>query len=94
MNIQLQEFARQTLKDGLKQLPHDWQNTFKLMYGRNNGKRSVEDAKLMPIESIVEEIPPDKLDWAMQQVKNSIEKLKPQQSTTNESPPLDLRLRR
>ena len=76
MNDQLQNFARQTLNEGLNNLPLDWQNLFKLMYGRNNGKRSVEDSKLMSIQDVINEIPSEKLDWAMQQVQRSIEKLK------------------
>ena len=76
MNNQLQEFARQTLKDSLSKLPVDWQDLFKLMYGRNNGVRSVEDTKLMSIQDVVNEMSPEKLDWAMQQVQNSLLKLK------------------
>jgi hypothetical protein len=41
------------------------------MYGRNNGKRSVEDAKAMSIRDVVYEIPSEKLDWALSQVENS-----------------------
>ena len=76
MNDQLQNFARQTLKDGLEKLPLDWQGTFKLMYARNNGKRSVEAAMAMNINAVVDEIPATKLDWAMQQVENSLKSLR------------------
>jgi hypothetical protein len=75
MNEQLQNFARQTLKDGLAQLPEDWQYKFKLMYGRVGGKRSMEVTKLMSIEMIVNDMPYEKLDWAMVLVENSIRKL-------------------
>lgn len=75
MNSQLEQFARNTLKQQLNSLPDSWINTFKLMYGRKGGKRSVEDAKAMDIGAVVDEMPIDQLDWAMQQVSNSISKL-------------------
>lgn len=75
MNDQLQEFARQTLKNGVVQLPELWQRTFKLMYARNNGKRSVEDAEAMHINDVVDEVPPEKLDWAMRQIQASLDKI-------------------
>ena len=75
MNDALQQFARQTIKDGLDKLPNDWIDFFKLMYGRDNGKRSVEDTKAMNINEVVDKMDADKLDWAMQQVANSIKKL-------------------
>ncbi|WP_019101462.1 hypothetical protein [Chromobacterium haemolyticum] len=75
MNTQLQEFARITLKNGLGKLPESNINMFKLMYGRANGERSVEDAKGMSIDDVISEIPADRLDWAMTQVQNSLDKL-------------------
>lgn len=75
MNEQLQQYARQSLKDGLEQLPEAWQRRFKLIYARDGGRRSVEDAEAMPINDVVDTMPDDKLDWAMQQVQNSIDKL-------------------
>ena len=84
MNDQLQQFARQSLKDGLRKLPKNWQDIFKLMYGRgnhenltskNSSMRSPDDAKNMSIEAVVDEMPDNKLDWAMQQVDNSLKKI-------------------
>lgn len=75
MNLQLQAFARQSLKDGLAKLPADWQQKFKLMYARNGGRRSVEDALAMPINEVVDGMPEGRLDWAMTQVENSIKKM-------------------
>lgn len=75
MNQQLQDFARKTILDGLIQLPDDWQNRFKLMYGRRGGKRSVEDAKAMPITDVVAEVPEENLSWAMEQIEASLVKL-------------------
>lgn len=75
MNSKLEQFAREDLIKGLSKLPNDWQVNFKLMYGRNYGKRSVEDTKALPIEYVVKEMPIDNLDWAMEQVENSLKKL-------------------
>lgn len=81
MNEQLQNYARTALLDGLQQLPESHQEFFKLMYGRDDGRRSVEDAKAMPIEDVVSQMPDNKLDWAMQQVQNSINKIRKQAET-------------
>lgn len=74
MNEQLEEFARKTLIEGLLQLPAGWQERFKLMYARNNGRRSVDDALAMPIVDVVTQMPVNSLDWAMTQVKLSLAK--------------------
>ena len=75
MNNELQAFARQQIKDGLAQLGPANHRVFALMYGRKNGKRSVEDAVAMPYSDIIDEMEPEKLDWAMQQVANSLKKV-------------------
>ena len=81
MNKQLQEFARQQLKEGLAALPENNQTIFKRMYsfqwkfdgeGRSftpNGDKADLDK---PISDVVDDMPEDKLDWAMQQVENSL----------------------
>jgi len=74
MKNQLKAFAHQTLQDGLDRLPAGWQNKFKLMYGRRGGKRSVVDCEAMPMSDVIAEIPDGNLDWAMQQVENSLKK--------------------
>ncbi len=74
MNDQLQAFARQELKDGLAQLEEGHHRMFKQMYARDDGKRTVEDAVAMDINTVVDEMPDDKLDWAMQQVQRSLTK--------------------
>ena len=74
MNKTLQEFARKTLVEGLNSLPSENRRIFALLYARNNGKRSVDEAYAMSVEQIVEGMPEDKLDWAMRQVENTIEK--------------------
>ena len=75
MNIQLQEYARSKLLEGLLQLPEEWQNKFKLMYARDNGQRTVKDALAMPTAEVVQKMDPDQLDWAMTQVANSLIKV-------------------
>jgi len=66
MNNQLQNFARSTLKEGLAKLPDNWKTIFKRMYSPNNIDIDIND--------IVDIIPEDDLDWAMQQVQNSLDK--------------------
>lgn len=75
MNQQLDEFARTWLKDNLAKLPAPSQRIFKLMYGRKNGKRSVAETELVCINSVVDEMEPEKLDLAMKQVSNSLSKV-------------------
>lgn len=81
MNDELQTFARQYLKENLSKLSKDQHNFFKAMYGRGvirhgNFTRSLEQAYSIPIEEIINKMPVQKLDWAMQQVKNSLNELK------------------
>jgi len=66
MNNQMQEFARITLKDGLAQCTEGQQILFKRMYGN--------DKLDLPIGLIVDQMPADKLDWAMQQVEGTLKK--------------------
>lgn len=66
MNDQLKNFAREELKRGLSKLPEGWQLRFKQMYSHGN-----LDAD---INVVVDNMPEDKLDWAMQQVENSLAK--------------------
>lgn len=64
---------RDELKLKLSQLPPEYHVTFKLLYGRLDGQRSVEDAKAMPVDAVVDEIPDErkKLKWALTQVTNT-----------------------
>lgn len=79
MNDTLQRFARQALKDGLDKLPVEWHQKFKLMY---SGKKNSADALAMPIHDVVDGMPAEKLDWAMQQVENSLRKIEQQLTGT------------
>ena len=67
MNKQLQQFARNTLKEGLAKLPVSYQTTFKRMYSHKDLEKS--------INSIIDSMPSEQLDWAMIQVQNSLDKL-------------------
>lgn len=75
MNHILDKAARDYIKNYIVELPEGWQNTFKLMYGRKNVKESVDEIKNKSILKVVEQMPQDKLDWAMMQVENSLKKL-------------------
>jgi len=66
MNDQIQEFARQSLKDGLAKCTEGHQGVFKRMY-------SFDDQSLS-MDEVVDRMPAEKLDWAMQQVQNTIRK--------------------
>jgi hypothetical protein len=48
------------------------QDTFKLMYGRHYGLRSVDETLTMTFEDVVAEIPENKIEWAMQQVASTL----------------------
>jgi hypothetical protein len=67
MNEQLKNFAKTQLKDGLKQLPDNMQTIFKRIYSPDNLELSIDE--------VVNNIPQEKLDWAMRQVENSLQKI-------------------
>jgi len=66
MNEQLQNYARRTLKEGLAQTSNSQQLLFKRMYAHNNLNT--------PINKVVDNMKPDQLDWAMEQVKKTLKK--------------------
>lgn len=67
MNKLLQEFARSNIKKGLSKLPEKYHHSFKRMYSPKNLE--------LPINEVVDKMPEGKLDWAMRQIENSLEKL-------------------
>lgn len=67
-------FTRFQIKEGLAKLDKPCHRTFKLMYARDNGKRSVEDAVAMQINDVVDIMEVEKLDWALSQVQASLQK--------------------
>lgn len=75
MNETISNFIRDKIVQGLQKLPEAHQRMFKLMYGRNGGRRSVEDTEALSVEFIIAEIPEQKLDWALSQIERSLDKL-------------------
>jgi hypothetical protein len=74
MNKTFSNSGRQILKNLLAQCTEKQQGLFKLMYGRDNGKRSVEDAKAMDINDCVDLIDDSKIDMAISQCERTVEK--------------------
>lgn len=72
MNQTFSNSGKQILKDLLSKCTEGQQRMFKLMYGRNNGKRSVEDAELMPINDVVDLMDDGKIDWAISQCETTV----------------------
>jgi hypothetical protein len=66
VNTQLETFARNFLKEGLSQCTCDEQMVFKRIYANSNLE--------LPIDKVVDNMPESKLDWAMQQVENTLRK--------------------
>lgn len=64
MNEELQAFARAELKSGLEQCTDGEQLLFKRMYSHGNLEADIIE--------VVDAMPDDKLDWAMQQVKRTL----------------------
>ena len=67
MNKSISDFTRQQIKEGLKQLPDNWQMMFKRMYSHNNLD--------CDIVTVVDNMPDEKLDWTLSQVENSLKKI-------------------
>ena len=74
MNKTFSNTGKQILKDLLAQCTEPQQDMFKLMYGRDGGKRSVEDAKAMDINNCVDLMDDAKIDWAISQCERTVEK--------------------
>lgn len=74
MNNELQGYARNCIKEGLAKLPEECHRTFKLMYARDQGRRSVNEALAMQINDVVDSMSVEHLDFAMTQVQRSIDK--------------------
>ena len=75
MNQAVIDFMRSEIKKGLKQLPEDWQLLFKRMYSYPNGNLSELPDLEKPIDKVVDDMPVEKLDWALSQVQKSIAKI-------------------
>ena len=66
MNNTLSNFARVQLKEGLAKLGEKEHIMFKRIYSHGNLE--------LDINEVVNKIPEEKLDWAMQQVENTLKK--------------------
>lgn len=71
LNHILKEYAKQWLNEQLPSLPDANVEIFHMMYGRDNGNRSVADALEMSTSGIIDEMLDDQLNHAMKQVENS-----------------------
>ena len=65
MNQTLQKFARLYIKDGLNRCTDKEVSLFKRMYAKNQET---------PKDKVVDDMPEEKLDWAMQQIDRTLEK--------------------
>lgn len=66
MNKTFKKLCTEALKTALKQLPENQFSVFKKMYSPRNPNMTVDEC--------VDQMPDDRLDWAMTQVENSIAK--------------------
>lgn len=73
MNKQVIDFMKDKIKEGLKTLPEGHQMLFKRMYSHGNLDAS--------IDTVVDNMPEEKFDWALTQIDNSHKKLKEQHGT-------------
>lgn len=67
MNKKALEFYKKEIMDGLAKLSEDHQVVFKRMYSPHNLDKE--------LKAVVNDMPEDKLDWALTQVANSINKI-------------------
>lgn len=67
MNDKIQQFARDSIKRGLNMLPEQNRIVFNRMYS--------PDDLYADINTVVDNMPSDRLDWAMQQVERTLGKL-------------------
>ena len=74
MNKTFSNSGKQILKNLIAQCTEKQQDLFKLMYGRNNGKRSAEDAKAMDINDCVDLMDDNRIDMAISQCERTVEK--------------------
>ncbi len=66
MNDQLTTYARDTLKEDLAKCTSEQVHLFKRMYSFKDLEKD--------INKVVDDMPDEKLDWAMQQVSRTLEK--------------------
>ena len=77
MNKVLEGFARQQLKDGIVQCTDKQRAFFNKMYSDSDAKiYTFEEAGKLDINNVIDNMPAEKLDWAMRQVESTLEKNK------------------
>ncbi len=64
MNNTIKEFTKDSLKNGLSKCTEQQQSLFKRMYSHKNLSLSIND--------VVDNMPDDKLDWALTQVEKTL----------------------
>lgn len=64
MNETLQNFARATLKEDIAKCTPEQQLLFKMMYSHKDLEKN--------IYAVIDDLPEEKLDWAMQQVSRTL----------------------
>jgi len=67
MNNTVIEFTRNAIKEGLAKLPESNHMIFKRMYSHKNLDADIND--------VVDNMPDDRLGWALTQVENSLKKI-------------------
>lgn len=75
MNSILRKCAIDYLKSKLPLLPESNQKIFKLMYGCHKYHKTAEEKEALDLMYVIDNMPDEKLNWAMQQVENSLNKL-------------------
>jgi len=78
MNEELATFARKYLKENLPKCTEGERHVFKQMYYPQHPDRSIDEA--------VDKMPDEKLDWAMSQLKNTLEKHKKDETNDGRIP--------
>ena len=77
MNQTLKNFGTNKMVELLNQCTPPQQRMFKLMYGRDNGKRSVEDAEKLTIDEVVSMVAAERYSLALDQIERTIAKNQP-----------------
>jgi hypothetical protein len=70
MNHELETYARNWLKENLARLSEGNHSLFKRMYGFKKGM-TADEVINQDLNAVVDLMPSEELDWAMQQVKNT-----------------------
>jgi len=67
MTHEFKSYARRNIMTGLSRLPADHRDLFKRIYSGNDPNADITE--------VIDSISPDKVNWALRQVKNSIDKI-------------------